>query len=288
MTTAQARWLMVGAALLFSTGGAAIKFSSLSGATLGGLRSVVAALALFVLVPACRRGLSWRVLPVSVVHAMTLLLFVAANTYTTAANAIFLQSTAPLWIVLLGPYLVGERIKREDLPVMGLVGAGLLCFVMAGDPATPIATSPELGNALAIGSGLTWGLTLLGLRRLARDTPDGAAASAALGNVIAAVATIPAWSSAFPLGLGNVGVVLFLGIFQVALAYVWMTAAFPHVPALTASLLLLMEPVLSTGWAWLLHGEQPAPLALTGAAVLMSGLVVQAWWANRSSMEEAA
>ncbi|MGH7532812.1 MAG: EamA family transporter, partial [Gemmatimonadales bacterium] len=106
----RARLEIAGAALLFSTGGAVIKATSFSGWQLAGLRSLVAAVVVLLLLPAARRGWTWRTLLVAVAYAACLILSVTANKLTTAANTIFLQSTGPIYILLLAPWLLKERI----------------------------------------------------------------------------------------------------------------------------------------------------------------------------------
>jgi len=101
------RLLLVMAALLFSTGGAAIKSTSLTAWQVASFRSGVAAFVLLAAVPEARRGWSWRITPVAAAYAATLILFVLATRLTTAANAIFLQSTAPLYVWVLAPCLLG-------------------------------------------------------------------------------------------------------------------------------------------------------------------------------------
>jgi drug/metabolite transporter, DME family len=119
------RLKLVAAALLFSTGGAAIKAIPFTSWQVAALRSGIAAATLALFAPAARRRWSWRTPVVGLAYASTLILFVLANKLTTSANAIFLQSTAPLYLLILSPLLLQERIAREDLLVMLLVGGGL-------------------------------------------------------------------------------------------------------------------------------------------------------------------
>jgi len=261
---------MLGAAALFSTGGAAIKGCSLSSLQVAGFRSLVAAVALALLVPAARKSFGPRPALVAVAHAATLILFVAGNKLTTAANTIFLQSTAPLYVLLLSPWLLRERLRRVDLAFMLLTALGLAAFFVGTEPARQTAPDPVRGNLLAVASGVTWALTLLGLRWLSRG-PDAAEAQTAviLGNLLAFVGCAP-W--AFPVtgaGLGDVLLIAYLGIFQIGAAYALVTAAMHEVSAFEASLLLLLEPVLNPIWAWLLHGEAPGVWALGGGALVL-------------------
>lgn len=139
------------AALLFSTGGAAIKATQLSGWQVAGFRSGVAVIAVLLLAPEARRTWlrSWRGALVAVAYAATLTLYVTANKLTTSANTIFLQSTAPLYLLLLGPWLLKEPIRRSDLAVMAAVGAGMVCFFIGREPPIRTAPDPATGNVLA-------------------------------------------------------------------------------------------------------------------------------------------
>jgi DME family drug/metabolite transporter len=281
------RFAILAAALLFSTGGAAIKAIGLSSWAVASLRSGIAAVAVLLLLPAARRLPSWRVVGVASVYASTMILFVSANKLTTAANAIFLQSTAPLYLLLLGPWLLGEPIRRRDLGAIAAIAAGMALFFFGTEPPRTTAPAPMLGNLLATAAGVTWAFTVLGLRALGRETMRGdararaAAASAsaqavATGNVLAFLACLPL---ALPLGTVTAvdwALLGYLGVFQIGLAYVFLTVGLRTVPALEASLLLFLEPVLNPVWAWLVHGERPGPLALAGGAVILTATAVKA------------
>src|SRR6185436_18210309 len=107
----RARLLLIAAAALFSTGGAAIKATSLTGWQVASFRSAVAAAALAAFLPGARRRWTWGTVAVGAAYAATMVLFVLSNKLTTAANTIFLQSTAPLYLLLLGPWLLHEPIR---------------------------------------------------------------------------------------------------------------------------------------------------------------------------------
>jgi drug/metabolite transporter (DMT)-like permease/glutaredoxin len=204
--------------LLFSTGGAAIKATDLSGIQVACLRSGIAALALPAMIPGARKGWSRRTWAVGVAFAVTLILFVQANKLTTAANSIFLQSTAPFYLLLLGPVLLREPIRRRDLTFMGVVAAGMaLVFVSVEEPRAT-ATSPALGNGMALLSGVGWALTVAGLRWLARSSEaNGAAAAAAAvaGNAIAFAACLPAVALDPGVPAGDWPVIVYLGVIQI-------------------------------------------------------------------------
>lgn len=274
------RLALIAAAALFSTGGAAIKATSLTGWQVACFRSAVAAVALALFLPGARARWSRGVVAVGVAYATTMVLFVLGNKLTTAANTIFLQSTAPLYLLLLGPWLLKEPIRRRDVGLLLAMATGL-CLVIAGHESKSVtAPDPFTGNLLAVASGVCWAFTMLGLRRLSRDAlpgrPSPAAPAMIAGNVLACAITLP---MALPLTGGTTKDVLlvgYLGIFQIGLAYAFVSAGIRHVRALEASLLLLVEPVLNPLFAWIVHGERPGPWTLAGGAVILSATVLEA------------
>lgn len=271
------RLQVLGAALLFSTGGAVVKATTLTAWQVAGFRSGVAALAVFLLVPAARRGWTWHVVPVGVAYASTLVLFVTANKLTTSANAIFLQSTAPLYMLVLGPLLLKEAVRRRDLLFMAPVFLGLLLFFVGSEAPVHTAPNPPLGNLLAAVSGATWALTIVGLRWMGnRAGGDGSGLPTVIaGNLIAFLACLPAALPVANAGAGDWLAVGYLGVFQIGLAYLLLTAGVRHLTALEASVLLLLEPALNPVWAWLVHGETPGPWSIAGGILILGATVLR-------------
>ena len=267
---------LLAAAGLFSIGGAAIKACQMTSWQVASFRSLVAAAAVLILLPSARRGWSWRTAAVGVAYAATMVLFVLSNKLTTAANTIFLQSTAPLYIVLLGPWLLKEPITRRDLGFMATLAVGMGLFFVGAQPTYATAPDPTLGNILGVASGLCWAATIVGLRGLGRggSTSEGSTAAVAFGNLLAGVLVLPMAFpvvSARPLDWALIAV---LGVFQIGLAYVFLTRGVRGVPALEASLLLLVEPILSPFWAWLVHGETPTTWAILGGVIIVAATAV--------------
>ena len=320
------------AGILFSTGGAAVKATELDAWQVAGTRSLVAAAALLIAIPAARRWAGgvpagrgnpggggsavgrgdarrpvwWReparrralllTVGTGCCYCLTLVLFVHANKRTTAAETIFLQSTAPLFVLLLAPLLLRERLTGRQLLFVPLFGAGLALAFFGGADGAASAPDPLTGNVLALFCGLAYGLTLIGLRAAGRPLPvrpagpsdeapsaeaAGAArapgiAAAACGNVIVCCACLPAMAPPWSASTGDLVIVACLGLFQVALAYVFVARAARILRAPVLALLLLLEPALSPFWAMWLHGEQPHSLTWLGGAVIAAATVLLA------------
>jgi drug/metabolite transporter (DMT)-like permease len=279
-----ARVSILAAGLLFSTAGAAVKAcQGLGGAEIAGLRSLIAAAVIYGLLPETRRRPDRGVLLAALAYAAMLTLFATSNKLTTAANAVFLQSTAPLYVLLLGPWLLGEHARRRDLPVLAMLGCGMALFFVAADTPSATAPDPALGNALATASGLAWALTLMGLRALGKRASNAAAQAAAVGNLLAFAINLPfmdperiATAAAL-----DWAILAWLGVFQVGLAYVLIARAVPRVPAFEVTLLLMSEPAFNPLWAFALHAEVPASLALLGGLVICGALLFKAWQDRR-------
>ncbi len=277
-------------AAIFSTGGAVIKATSFTGWQVAGLRCGIAALAILLLMPDSRRGWSGKSWLVGLAYAGALICYALANKLTTAANTIFLCSTSPVYVLLLGPVILKEPIRRRDLLLVLLFGLGLGLVFLDSETAYATAPDPLKGNLLAVLSGLFFALIVIGFRWLGRDAAQsrGSAASAMVaGNLIGFAVCLPA---ALPLGTPTAwdwGLVVYLGVVQIGVAYLLFAAALRRIPALEASLLILLEPVLNPIWAWWLHGERPGPLAITGAGLILLATatltLASAWRAKRSA-----
>ena len=218
-----------------------------------------------------------------------MILFVLSNKLTTSANAIFLQSTAPLYLLFLGPLVLKEKIRPVDAVVVAAVATGVVLLLSGSEAVVTTAPRPALGNILGVATGAVWALTLVGLRWMAkretgkRDGSQSAAATAIAGNLIAFLVCLP---MALPVTRGTVSdaaIVLYLGVFQIGLAYILLTRSLREVPGLEASTLLLVEPVFNPLWSWLIHGERPSGSALAGGALIVLAALAGTWWQQSQS-----
>jgi drug/metabolite transporter, DME family len=269
-------WLILAAATLWSTGGAAIKLCTLSAWEISLGRSLVAAVVLWLFMPGARSRPTRGTWAVAAAYAVTVVLFTVANKLTTSANAIFLQDTAPLYVLLLSPLLLGERPSRGELLSVPLFLVGLLLFFR--DQLTPGQLS---GNLIALASGVSFALAILGLRRLR----GGNAPAVLLGNLLAGAASLPGAVGGTPATSRDLAILLFLGVFQLGLSYALFARGVRSTPATEASLLALVEPVLNPVWTFFFTGERPGPWALAGGSLVLLGTLWRtlAPWAEARS-----
>ena len=261
----RSRLYLLAAAVLWSTAGAAVKLSSLSAWQLASGRSLIAALVLALAIPSGRKLPSRRGLLAALAYAATVVSFIIANKLTTSANAIFLQDTAPLYVLLLSPLVLRERPSRGELAAVPVFLLGLSLFFL--DQLNP---GQLWGNVIALGSGVAFALCILGLRAVGEE----GSSVLVWGNLIAGFSVLlPALGGPSPTAL-DLGLLVFLGVFQLGLAYTLFQRGLRETPAVEASLLILLEPVLNPVWTFLFTGERPGPWALVGGAII---LLATAW-----------
>lgn len=286
---------MLAAAILFSTGGAVIKATSLTGWQVASLRCGIAALAVLILIPASRRGWNYRTWVVGGSYAGAVIAYALANKLTTAASTIFLCSTSPLYVLILGPLLLRERARKRDLLFVLAFAIGLSLVFLDAESASVTSPEPLKGNVLAALSGFFFAMLVMGFRWLNKTSPPGQSSSVsavAVGNLIGAAVCLP---PALPLASVEAldwALVGYLGVFQIALAYLLLTSALRRLAALEASLLILVEPVLNPIWTWLWHGERPGPLTLAGGVLIVAvtaGMtLLSAWQAGPRRQDDSS
>ncbi|MBI3910547.1 MAG: DMT family transporter [Armatimonadetes bacterium] len=283
---ATARLCLVVCAILFSLGGWFIKELTRLSVSAPGIvfyRSAFAALCLAPLVRgrALPRLADWAI--AVVLFTALLGLFVAATQGTSAANAIFLQYTAPLYVVLLGPYLLREPRRRADLATLALAITGI-AVLFFGSPGGPRWQRDAL--AMGAASGLFFGLYLMWLRRLRYADP---VAVTALNNAGCALLILPlllairpAEIGLLPRALGGDGLAMrgalllvLMGGVQIALPYTLMSAGLRRIASAEASLLTLVEPLLNPVWVWLAIGERPAAATVMGGSLILLALALR-------------
>lgn len=261
---------ILAAALLWSTGGLFIKATQLSAFELSFGRAVLAGLT----VAYFTRREGFRVNPVTLIaaalYATLLLLFVMATKQTKAANAIFLQYTAPVYVLIFEPLLYGEKFRARDAVVVLCCIAGVALFFVGRLMPEELA-----GNLLALVSGVCFAFFILLLRHPQAGRVNRAS-SIIYGNLLLAVITAPAFfEGAHKLTVKDVLIVTFLGIFQIGLAYTLFTLGLSRgVRSLDAALIGYVEPLSNPVWVFIFLGERPGGWAMLGGCVIIAAVIV--------------
>jgi drug/metabolite transporter (DMT)-like permease len=253
-----------------------IKSVDMTGLSIAGMRSLVAALALALLFPDLRKPPSASQFLGAISYTLTVISFVVATKLTTAANAIFLQSTAPLYVFIFSWLFLKHRPKFLDFLAMPFIGVGMTMFFI-GD----LNWSNKAGILVGAASGLFFGSFLVLMRR----APSGSPLRSILwGNILTFCIAAP-FINASDLSYQNLGMLCLMGLFQLALPYYIYSRAVGHLSALDASLILLLEPILNPIWVWIFIGEQPNPNSLIGGAIVISSVAARAILKSRKSFQ---
>lgn len=262
--------LVLGAAVLWSTGGLFIKATELSAFELSFGRSLLAAIVIVIVTRREGFGINRITALTSILYVALLLLFVLATKLTTAANAIFLQYTAPIYVLILEPIFYKEKFRMRDLVTVLACIAGMSLFFVG-----KLRPEDVSGNLFALASGVCFALFFLLLRHSkARDV--NRASSTIYGNLIVAVICAPAFFSAARRGFSvlDVASIAYLGIVQIGFAYLLFTLAMARgVRSLDAGIVGYIEPVLNPIWVFLFIGERPSGWAIIGGAIIVASVL---------------
>ncbi len=254
-------------AVLYSIGGLCIKLIPWSGMAINGARTAIALLVigLYLKITRHRLRMNLWVLVGAVAVCGTNILFSVANKLTTAGNAIVLQFTAPIFVILFSVLFFGKKPKKLDVLACGLVLGGVLLFFVDS-----LSAGGMLGNILALLSGVSYaGVFLM------NDMPDSDPISSVFwGDVISATVGLPFLGYEKEFSQNILIALLVLGVFQVGMAYILMVEGLKTTPPVTASLVSGIEPVLNPILVAIFYHEMIGPVALIGAMVVVGSVVL--------------
>ncbi len=257
---------MVATAFLWSIAGLFIKVIDWHPFAIAGMRSLVSSLV--VLAWLKRPRFHWSPVQVGAALAQTatMLLFVAANKTTTAANAILLQYIGPVFTAIIGAWMLKERARWEHWAAFVFVAAGMVLLFM-----DKIGGGRLLGNILALCSGLTFSFCYVLLRKQKDASPLESMLlahwfTAAIGLAVSLFLPLPVftWKAA--------GAIAMLGFFQVGVAAILFSAAIKRITAVSANLIAVIEPVFNPLWVFLALGERPGIAAIAGGALIIAAV----------------
>jgi drug/metabolite transporter (DMT)-like permease len=274
---------VVFAVLLWSTGGLFIKLTTLNAFAVNAGRSLFAAITVAIFTHRKGLKLSGFIVFKSLLYAGTLTCFVYANKTTTAANAIFLQYTAPIYILVLAPFVLKEKFRMVDLATVALCLGGMALFFL-DNSRTESAPNIFLGNIVALASGVFFGLYILFLRHPSTNH-ENPAVSVFYGNLIIVLIMLPLIFGDPPRSFhaGDLAAILFLGIFQIGISYILFTSGVSGgVKSLDASIIGFIEPLFNPVWVFLFVGERPSNWAILGGTIIILTVLVHSLRQNRN------
>jgi len=263
--------LVLGAAILWSTGGLFIKATHLSAYELSFGRSLLAAIIIAIFTRREGFGINRISAITSLLYAGLLILFVLATKLTTAANAIFLQYTAPVYVLILEPLFYKEKFRARDFVTVGACIAGMSLFFVG-----KLRPQDVSGNLFALASGVCFALFFLLLRH-SKARKVNRASSVIYGNLIVVVLCAPSFLGAVQRGIraADLGCIAYLGVVQIGFAYLLFTLAMARgVRSLDAGIIGYVEPVLNPVWVFLFIGERPSGWAIIGGAIIVASVIV--------------
>ena len=267
---ARGRWLILSAAFLWSLAGVFIKFLDVPPLTIVFYRSLFAGL---VFTPFLRRN-GWPINATILVSALTytaaISSFVAANKLTTAANAIVLQYTAPIFVFLFSGLVLKEKIAKLNgfALAVSMIGVGIISLDSAGQP-------EMAGVLLALLSGLLFAAYMINLRRTSEINP---VYLTWINNIVCALLLVFVVKSQLWLTSTQLWILLVMGAVQLGMPYFLFSKGLHMVSLQEASLIALIEPVLNPLWVALVVGEIPSRATVTGGGMILLGLGVRYVW----------
>ena len=253
-------------AVLWSFGGLLIKSVSWNPMAIAGMRSAISIPLLLLVVRKDHFTFSFSQIAGACFYSATVILFVSANKLTTAANAIILQYTAPIYVAIFGIWLLKEKVRLHDWIVIFVAMLGICLFFI--DKVSP---GNMLGNILSLISGVTFALMLVFMRMQKDGYP---LSSVFIGNVITALLMIPFMFRAIPKDCNSWIALILLGTLQLGLSYILYSIAIKNTTALEAIMVPLIEPILNPIWVLIFIGEKPTKWALLGGSVVICSLII--------------
>ena len=255
------------AGLLWSTGGLFIKLISLPAMQLAFFRCIIAALTFGIMFR--KRILLFNKLTFlnSVFYAAILITFVLATKTTTAANAIFLQSTAPIYVLIFEPIFNKTKYERINIITVAVCVLGMLLFFVG-----KLEPGHLEGNIIALLSGIAFASFFLGMKM---NDPKYKHSSIFYGNILVAIISIPFLFSLEYLTIKDLSMVAFLGVFQIAIAYAFFSSGLKRIYAVEASIIAMIEPVLNPVWVFIGYGEVPGITAILGGVIILGTIVTR-------------
>ena len=265
------------AAVLWSSGGLLIKLVTLTPMQISFFRCGIAALTFLVIFRTSIFKVNFFTFINASFYAAVLIFYVIAMKMTTAANAIFLQSTAPIYVLIFEPLINKTKFEKANVITIAVCILGMFLFFL-GD-----LTPGQLeGNIFGLLAGIFFAAFFIGMRKNKKQYQQG---SIFFGNILVALICIPFALEINELTFSNLWMVSFLGVFQIAIAYAFFTFGLKRVYAVEASIISMFEPVLNPFWVFIGYGEVPSTYAIIGGVIIISAISIRTFNMGKASLK---
>lgn len=255
------------AALLWSTGGLFIKLISLDAYQLSFYRSIFSALTFVLLFRKKVFVFNFPIFLNGIFYAGILILFVIATKLTTAANAIFLQYTAPIYVLIFEPLFLKTKLKAINVISVFVAFLGMTLFFVG-----EISPTHLEGNLVALLSGICFAAFLIGIRK---SSEEFRVPAIFWGNIFIPILCFNSVYPEFNINLENFLMIAYLGIFQIGFAYAIFTYSIKRIEGIEAALIAMIEPVMNPIWVYLGYGEKPSPFAILGGLIILTTITIR-------------
>lgn len=260
-------WLLLLTGLLWSVGGVFIKTNDANAFVISSIRGGVAAIVFFVALRG-RPKMTWSRPQVlgALAYSGVLTCFVLSTTMTSAANAILLEYTAPIFVAILGWLILRERLRVYD--IFAIVGVAIGMYLLMS---SNLSGGHLTGNMVGVATGVCYAIFVICLRLQKEVSPYE---TVLLGNIFTFLIGLPFFFIAPP-APGSIPPVIFLGVFQIAIPYLLLTYSSKNAKAIDITLLTILEPLLNPVWVFLVTGENPGVRTFIGGTVLLVVVILK-------------
>lgn len=264
------------AALMWSSGGLFIKVLTLDAFQISFYRSLIATLTILIISIYQKRNLKFEFdiisILCSVCYAFILVLFVIATKLTTAANAIFLQFTAPIYLLVLEPVFLKTKFEKNNLAALIFCFAGMSLFFFG-----KLDLSDIKGNLFAIGSGISFALFSLFLKwKKQIHKSESTIIYIITGNILVCIFCLPVVYDKLLLDSSQFLILLFMGIFQIGISYIIFNEGIKYISATESMIIAMLEAVLNPVWVFMGVGEVPSVYSIAGSVIIILAII----WRN--------
>lgn len=263
-------------ALLWSSGGLFIKVLTLDAYQISFYRSLIAAITIIIISVVRKINLKFEFDIISVLcslmYSFILVLFVIATKLTTAANAIFLQFTAPIYLLLLEPIFLKTKFDKKNMIALSFCLLGMVMFFFGKLDMTSIQ-----GNLIAIGSGISFALFTLFLKwKKQLHKTENTIIYIIAGNLLVCVFCLPMVYDKLAIDFSQTLILIYMGVFQIGISYIIFNEGIKYISATESMIIAMLEAILNPIWVYIGVGEVPSVYAVIGSVIILLTIV----WRN--------